>query len=93
MTGDTPATGRNRSPIDIWTAVHAATGALAARLGLSLPITMIAGAIYELTEPSFAFEVFGRGYTEDTYPPETSANQIMDLVALGAGWTLYTGRG
>lgn len=91
MTAETPAIQRNRSPIDIWTAVHLATGAVAARLGLSLPITMIAGAIYELAEPTFAFEVFGRGYTEDTYPPETCANQIMDLVALGAGWTLSAG--
>ena len=53
---------RNRAPIDIWTAVHFATGCLAARLGITLPVTLIAGAIYEWTEPSFDFEALRRGF-------------------------------
>ncbi len=78
----------NQYIVDKWTPVHLVAGFVAARVGCSLAVTMIAGAIYELVEPTFDCQVFGGDYTPETYVPESNRNKAADLAALAGGWAI-----
>ena len=79
---------RNQSLFDYWSIAHLVSGFGAGFLGAGFWATLVAGTVYELVEPAFDYEVFGRGFTRHDYRPESLGNRVVDVVAIAAGWAI-----
>lgn len=72
MVGTKPATTANRAPVDPWTGVHVATGALLGASRHSVPVVILTVAAFEVAEQLL-----------ETYlkRPESRANVAADVIA------------